>query len=205
MGIYSRQQSGAALFVALIILLIVSMMGVSAMKSSILSERMAFNTQARELSFQAAETSINGVISRARTSNDFVSQLLGSPAVVSHCVSANQLLVDGACAPNATFDYRSALSADAQSKFQLQRVAFDNDTSAIMDFQFYTIGRGGFVSASLPFESRNRQEWRKLGPAGGPFSVGNPADIGVTPPNDTSNSGDGQDSGDGQEGGDGEP
>ena len=176
-------ENGAALFVALIILLIVSMMGVSAMKGSILSERMAFNTQARELSFQAAETAINGVIAEARSSGEFVSKLLGSSAAQVHCATSSELMIEGTCAADATFDSREALFGETESRFQLQRVAFDNDTNAIMDFQFYTIGRGGFIEAvDLPFESRNRQEWRKLGPAGGPFSVGNTADIGVNPP-----------------------
>src|SRR5690606_14496750 len=90
-------QAGAALFVALIILLIVSMMGVSAMKGSIFSEKMALNSQARDLSFQAAETAINGVIGEARRSGTFASKLFVSTAPVPHCLTRDQLMIEGTC------------------------------------------------------------------------------------------------------------
>lgn len=176
------RQQGAALFVALIILLIVSMMGVSAMKSGILSEKMAFNTQARELSFQAAETAINGVIDNARSSGEFVSKLLGTGGVHTHCVNADNRMIEGACPVGTTFDQRSVLQGQAESRFDRQRVVFDNDASAIVDYQFLSIGEGKFARADLPFKNRNLQEWRKLGPSGGPFSVGNPTEIGEDPP-----------------------
>lgn len=180
---FSSQQ-GAALFVALIILLIVSMMGVSAMKGSIFSEKMAFNSQARDLSFQAAETAINGVINQARRSDTFAGSLFASATPVRHCLTRNQLMVEGACADGVTFDQRQSLYAQAESLFIRQRVAFDHDTSAIMDYQFHTLGEGGFASDSLPFENRNLQEWRKLGPGGGPFSVSQQAqrELGLAPP-----------------------
>src|SRR3990167_9296840 len=65
-----HKEQGAALFIALIILLLVSMMGVSAMKGGLFHERMAFNSQAEEMTFQAAETAIGGVIQEARKSSD---------------------------------------------------------------------------------------------------------------------------------------
>lgn len=175
-------QRGAALFVALIILLIVSMMGVSAMKSGIFNEKMAFNAQASDLSFQAAETAINSVISEARRSGTFASALFVSSTPVPHCLTRDQSLIDGVCPGNITFDQRRALYGEAYSKFDRKRVAYDNDTSAIMDFQFHTIGKGGFVDSSLRFQNRNLQEWRKLGPAGGPFSVGDQVAIGASAP-----------------------
>ena len=61
------KQAGAALIVALVILLAVTMIGISAVKSGLFHERMAFNAQANELSFQAAETAISGVIEEAKT------------------------------------------------------------------------------------------------------------------------------------------
>lgn len=177
-------QQGAALFVALIILLIVSMLGVSAMKGSIFGEKMAFNSQARDLSFQAAETAINAVINQARRSGSFASSLLGSAGSLQHCLRRDQLLVEGPCGNGVTFDQREALYAQAESQFIRQRVAFDNDSAAIMDYQFHTLGEGGFVSDSLPFQNRNLQEWRKLGPGGGSFSVSQQAqrELGLAAP-----------------------
>lgn len=174
---YGRSQQGAALFVALIILLIVSFMGVSAMRGSIMSERMAFNSQARELSFQAAETAINGVIAQARSNGALLNELLIAPR--THCIGATQQLTEGACGDNSTFDDRDVLRAQAESEYVRQRVAFDNDASAVVDYQFSTLGAGDYVaSVNLPFVNRNRQDWRKLGPPG-QFEIRDTATIGI--------------------------
>lgn len=165
------EEQGAALFVALIILLIVSFMGVSAMRGSLLGERMAFNTQAREMTFQAAETAINGVIAEARGNGVLLSDLLGSLATRTHCIGSTQQLNAGACGADDSFDGRNALRAQAESAYDRQRVAFNNDTSTVVDYQFVTYGQGDFVdSVDLDMVNRNRQEWRKLGPPG-PFEV----------------------------------
>lgn len=167
----SSTHRGAALFVALIILLIVSFMGVSAMRGSLFGERMAFNTQAREMSFQAAETAINGVIAEARGNGALLNDLLGSHATRTHCIGSTQQLNDGACAAEDSFDGRDVLRAQAESTYGGQRVAFGSDTSTVVDYQFVTYGRGDFVdSVDLDMLNRNRQEWRKLGPPG-PFEV----------------------------------
>ena len=174
---YDRKQQGAALFIALIILLIVSFMGVSAMRGSILSERMAFNTQAREMTFQAAETAINGVIAEARGNGALLSDLLGTLATRTHCVGITQQLIDGACDGDDSFDTRAVLRAQAESKYEGQRVAFGSDTSTVVDYEFVTFGRGDFVDAvDLEMVNRNRQEWRKLGPPG-PFEIAKISEI----------------------------
>lgn len=188
---YGRGQQGAALFVALIILLIVSFMGVSAMRGSIMSERMAFNTQARELSFQAAETAINGVIAQARSNGALLNDILIAPRV--HCIGALQQLTEGGCGENSTFDDRNVLRAQAESQYVRQRVAFDNDASAVVDYQFSTIGTGDFIAdVRLPFVNRNLQEWRKLGPPG-QFEIRDTSTIGIAPPTGDDNGGQTQD------------
>lgn len=58
---YPRQR-GAALVIALVILLVLTVMGVSGIRHATLEESMAFNTQAKSLTFQAAETAIGGVV-----------------------------------------------------------------------------------------------------------------------------------------------
>ena len=55
-----RRQQGAALVVALLILVVVSLLGVSAMKSSVFSAKVATGTQADAMTFEAAETSLTG-------------------------------------------------------------------------------------------------------------------------------------------------
>ena len=54
-----RQQSGAVLIVAMIILLVLTLLGVTAMNTSSLQEKIASNTQEQVHAFQAAETGLN--------------------------------------------------------------------------------------------------------------------------------------------------
>ena len=57
-GIRNRQ-SGAVLIVAMIILVILTLLGVTAMNTTSLQERIASNTQEQVHAFQAAETGLN--------------------------------------------------------------------------------------------------------------------------------------------------
>ena len=52
------QQSGAVLVVSLVILLVVTMLAISSMQSSSLEERMAGNTNDRNLAFQSTESAL---------------------------------------------------------------------------------------------------------------------------------------------------
>ena len=54
-----RRQSGAVLIVAMVILVILTLLGVTAMNTSSLEEKMASNTQEQVRTFQAAETGIS--------------------------------------------------------------------------------------------------------------------------------------------------
>jgi len=61
MSIYSKQiklQSGAALFVCLMLLTVMTLLGLSAISGSTLEEKMAGNVRNKHLSFQAAEAAL---------------------------------------------------------------------------------------------------------------------------------------------------
>lgn len=53
-----KRQNGAVLFTALIFLIMLMLLGSSAMQTSSLEERMAGNTRNRDLAFQAAEAAL---------------------------------------------------------------------------------------------------------------------------------------------------
>lgn len=57
---YARieSQSGTALVMALVLLLVLTLLGVSAMSTTVLQERMAANTKDRNTAFQAAESAL---------------------------------------------------------------------------------------------------------------------------------------------------
>lgn len=53
-----RSQKGAALIIGLIILVVLTLIGVQAMRTSIVQERMAGNMRERHVAFQAAEAAL---------------------------------------------------------------------------------------------------------------------------------------------------
>jgi cytoskeletal protein RodZ len=58
-----RKQKGAALIVGLVLLLVLTVLGISGMNMATLELQMANNTQAAQLAFQAAETGIDIALS----------------------------------------------------------------------------------------------------------------------------------------------
>jgi type IV pilus assembly protein PilX len=162
-------QKGVALFVALIILLVVSLAGVSAIKSGIFHGRMAFNSQAEEMTFQAAETAINTVISEAREKGEIASDIKNSvgAGTLNHCISKASRIDQKVCENTDTIDARSSLKADAESNYIGRRPILNTDDSAFMHYEFSTVGQGTFVQVSMPFHNKNYQEWRKVGRGSG--------------------------------------
>ncbi|MEE2731116.1 MAG: PilX N-terminal domain-containing pilus assembly protein [Pseudomonadota bacterium] len=166
-----KQQHGAALLIALLILLMVTLMGVSAIKSGLFHERMAFNAQADEMAFHAAETAIGGVTGEAQRNSQFVSDLVnvnGNAQV--HCVSKSSGLAEGACDNADTLDERASLLSQSSSRFDSKRVLLASDVEYFKDFVFESEGNGRFVQVAMPFSRTNFQEWRKVGPSSGQFS-----------------------------------
>ena len=56
---HPSRQSGAVLIVAMILLVVLTLLGVTAMNTTSLEERMASNTQEQVRAFQAAETALS--------------------------------------------------------------------------------------------------------------------------------------------------
>ena len=59
---FNYKQSGAALFTALIFLMILTLAGVTALRNSGLSERMSSNAQMSQMAFNAAESAMDRYI-----------------------------------------------------------------------------------------------------------------------------------------------
>lgn len=69
-----HKQQGAALVISLLILIIITIVGVSAMQSTVVEEKMAINANERNRAFQAAETALrhaeeNFIMGLLNTSN----------------------------------------------------------------------------------------------------------------------------------------
>ncbi|RLA45093.1 MAG: hypothetical protein DRR42_19740 [Gammaproteobacteria bacterium] len=55
-----QKERGAVLVISLIFLLVMTLIGLTGMKTSVLEEKMAGNSRNQDLAFQAAETSLHG-------------------------------------------------------------------------------------------------------------------------------------------------
>ena len=90
-----QRQAGVALVVALILLVIMTLVGLSALRTVTLEEKMTAQTFDRSLSFQAAEAAL-------REAEALVESTVPTPAALAACVA-------GVCgAPNATATVRWA-------------------------------------------------------------------------------------------------
>ncbi len=90
----TRAQTGSALIVSLLILLVMTLIGVTAMSSSNLEEKMAGNSRDKMLAFQAAEAAL-------RQGEDMVANLV-TIAPFSSC--GGTYLYDQGCKPDVTLD-----------------------------------------------------------------------------------------------------
>ena len=68
-----QQQSGVALFMSLVMLLIITILGLSSVQTTTLQERMARNARDTNLAFQAAEASIKDAETLVETFNSLTS------------------------------------------------------------------------------------------------------------------------------------
>ena len=167
--INKQRQQGVALFVALILLLAITLLGVSSLKSGIFHERMSVNSQADTLTFMATESSINSIISFAWQigQNDvdesfFAESILG--AGQRNCIAKDAVL-DGDCTVDNTFDRRASgiLIAQADTEYDGESPA-ENSDATFAYHKFTTIGNAYFVAdLDLPFAYSNSQGWKKLG------------------------------------------
>ncbi len=184
-----RKQSGVALLVALVILLIVSLIGVTAMRSSILNQTIATNARASTMSFQAAEAALAALFTEASdedAAGESVTNIFeimgnqlshGVMEEVERCVVADdaQLVKAGACSDGDRYDgagflqasYRLAVNPTPQiiggeggeGGSQISR---SGEGGALYgSYQFTGVGHGAMPDMDL--ENFNVQEFSRRG------------------------------------------
>ena len=116
-------QKGMALVITLLLLVMLAVMGVSAMRMTMTNARISTSAQLSSMTFHAAESSL--AITYAEmldpTSTILPAVLDGAP--VRRCQTAAQQIVAGACADAARFDSRNLLQA--QSSTSLAGISSD--------------------------------------------------------------------------------
>lgn len=72
------RERGMALLIALIVLIVVSILGVAAMRVALFQSRVSVNSQTENLAFQAAESGLNVALTQARNQINAVPPILPS-------------------------------------------------------------------------------------------------------------------------------
>lgn len=117
----SSKQKGVTLLVALVALLVISILGMAALRSSSTDARLATNLQAKNLTFEAAQSAINVVVKKAEVKNakddysELVQRLKDSHAtsIVTYCIT-NTGSIEDKCSPEQYLDGAKKISSEAQ-------------------------------------------------------------------------------------------
>ena len=152
---FHQQQQGAALLVALIILVLVSLMGISALRSSIFSGKIATSVQADAMTFEAAETAL-GVTFRelGDMSEEQLSAVLDGNTV-EYCIKHDNTAASGSCGNSGDFmDQRGLLRA--------QSTSYAGTPSLVEGGQISYWGGMPFLSVAYNFETLAESEMPTL-------------------------------------------
>ena len=136
MQLKNRSQNGAALMVALVLIFMISIMGISVMRNSSLEHRMASNSIQSSIVFQAAESVIE--------------QTLNNPASLTAAYNAIGVDCQG-----QTIDWESELSGNdihgletnAQIRFTRTALAPGYSSDKFVALYFETLGASQIPSA----------------------------------------------------------
>lgn len=179
---FSRQ-TGAALLVALMILAIVSILGVTAMKTSMFNAKIATTAQVSAIAFDGAESAIAAVYDEAvyesQSDPEFLVGLLvseysketGVSAIVERCVGKNDVQKKSACTDADRSDSRNLLRSGSRTVMKGLASApylstVSNSGGATINFAWYefmAVGTGEVPVFNA--ERINEQHFSKLGPA----------------------------------------
>lgn len=179
---FSRQ-TGAALLVALMILAIVSILGVTAMKTSMFNAKIATTAQVSAIAFDGAESAISAVYDEAvyesQSDPEFLVGLLvseynketGVSAIAERCVVKNDVQKKAACADGDRSDSRNLLRSGSRTVMKglasapyLSTVSNSGgNTINFAWYEFMAVGTGEVPVFNA--ERINEQHFSKLGPA----------------------------------------
>lgn len=158
-------QRGAVLLVSLMILLMVSVLGISAMRSSIFANKVATGVQADAMTFEAAETAIAAAYGTLSSNSSL--QTVFSPGYTAiGCVTPNGISNSG-CGTGASIDTRGLVQAEAFSYFDGYKplsgtqISTTGGSNLFVDYKINILGQS--TMASYNIENHHQQEALKRG------------------------------------------
>ena len=144
----SHRQSGAALVVGLVLLVVITVLAISGMNTATTELAMARNDQNYENAFQAAETGLENALSQGRF-NTFAPTTLVQNINVHDDVSSVIVFEDSTMVPDRAFSlgagsgiaaYHFNATATARSMRDTGGGPTDRDASAVHSQAFYVVG-----------------------------------------------------------------
>ncbi len=140
----ARTQRGAALIVGLVLLMVLTVLAISAMRTATLDLTMAGNSQFRENAFQLAESGIDATLRNAQSSAiDW--------ALVPDCPATERPWSD------TDLPWGGATEVPALRGRYQTRICYDDATN---DWNGSSIGSIGFTQLHYRIESRGRTDQR---------------------------------------------
>jgi type IV pilus assembly protein PilX len=173
--VYRQRERGAALVVSLLMLVIISVLGVAALRNSMFSSKVATGAQVGTMTFQAAETALAMVFEEATApgsagdpDNVLIKALvslsdIGVPQVQYRCVTRNEAFSIGACDATSFMDSRNLLRAGSETFVRQDISAVPGfDISMWGQYELVTIAEGempDFRTSNI-----NIQEYTRIAP-----------------------------------------
>lgn len=161
---FARQQRGAVLAVALIILLMVSVLGLSAMRASIFSNKVSTGVQADTMTFDAAESAIARSMAKLRDYTDAqLSAAVLNGQSLQTCLLADGSLRESACGEQDKMDSRQLLQAGSYIVHRKNRcrIVPGSDVEIYRDYVIDVLGESDMQSYAI--ENNHLQEALKTG------------------------------------------
>ena len=157
-------QRGSALIVALFILLMVSVLGISAMRTSIYSAKVATGVQADTMSFDAAESAVAMSLERLRGLNDTeLSRSVLNGKSMQTCLLSDGSLKNSECGNSDRMDSRELLQAGSYIVHLKNncRMVSGSDVEIYRDYVIDILGESNMQSYQI--ENNHLQEALKVG------------------------------------------
>ena len=168
-------QQGVALVIALLILVLISILGVSAMRTSIFNAKIAVGAQVGTMTFQAAESAIAAVYEEALSDITQPGHVLGNALtqkssgliqIQDRCITRGDVKKPTLCAAGDFLDSRDLVKAESSTIVR-------GGSSGLAGFEigrwgkyeFVTVGRGEMPSFNT--DNVNVQEFSRIAPMGG--------------------------------------
>lgn len=172
-----KRQGGVALFIALIMLVIISILGISAMRMSMFNARISTGSQVNTMTFLAGESALQAVYEEALDAdqggqNNVILRAMnkrfaeGVFEVQLRCVTGNDAYKSGVCASTDYMDSRNLIKASSQTvvKDSIRHVVGSSITTGganVVWYDFVSVAKGEMED--LEVESHNVQEFSRKG------------------------------------------